>query len=204
MNTYAYAANDPLQLTDELGLRPLTSGETAIARSIFGDSIDYSEVDILQERFAGIIPVPSQRAMTPSGNIYFHPDNTSYRDDFSQADLDLQGLFIHEMVHAWQHQSGVNVIGGAIVAANRYRYELECGQTLTDDFNIEQQGNIIMDYFFRINNHETSAWGSQTRDPANTRDLYDDVLQDFLADPGYLQREIEERREEQRRPGTRR
>ena len=169
---------------DLFGLRGLTRGEKQLATSMFGSSIDYSIVEINQESFAGLIHVPSNRAMAPNGNIYFHPKNSDYRDDFSTASASLQGLFIHEMTHVWQYQSGESVITNAIFGDNTYEYELRCGADLLD-YGQEQQAQIIMDYYFITNGIKTGAYGSQSGQ--NTpQALYDNVLINFIDFPKYL------------------
>ena len=69
---------------------------------MFGDAIDYSQVRVVRAKwwpfqYRGIV-------MAPTGNIHFHPDDPRWSEDFSNAPLDLQGLFIHEMTHVWQTQ----------------------------------------------------------------------------------------------------
>ena len=88
--------------------RALTENEIALARSVFGDAIDYAPVRIRARKWAFF--QPKRVVMAPRGHIHFHPAGTGYCDDFCAAHLDAQGLFIHEMVHVWQHQQGVNLI----------------------------------------------------------------------------------------------
>jgi hypothetical protein len=47
----------------------------------------------------------------PTGTIHFHLASPAYCDDFGCASLSLQGHFIHEMTHVWQHQAGVCLPG---------------------------------------------------------------------------------------------
>jgi hypothetical protein len=84
------------------GSRPLTAGEIELARSIFGDAIDYAKVHIVRGKWWPF--QPRNVVMAPTGNIHFHPANTIWSDDFSKARLSLQGLFIHEMTHVLQAQ----------------------------------------------------------------------------------------------------
>lgn len=186
LNSYAYVENNPLSNIDPLGLRALTQGEISLAQTMFGSSIDYSKAEIRQEKWAGLIPVPKDRAMAPSGKIYFHPDNKDYRADFSLASQSLQALFIHEMTHVWQYQNGISPIFGAIAAGGKYRYELGCGKDLAD-YNIEQQGQIIMDFFIRYNGYSVyGAYGSQEHNPNNTTAGYLKVLDKFISNPSYV------------------
>ena len=83
----------------------MTAGEIDLARSVFGDAIDVASVRVVLGKWAFF--QPRSVVMSPRGRIHFHPHGTAYRDDFSHAELGEQGLFVHEMVHIWQHQSGI-------------------------------------------------------------------------------------------------
>ena len=53
--------------------RPLTDGEIALARSMFGEAIDYQRVRIVRGKWwpfqhKGVV-------MAPTGNVHFHPDD---------------------------------------------------------------------------------------------------------------------------------
>ena len=52
--------------------RPLTTGEVELARSVFGDAIDYERVRMVKGKWWPLHP--RNAAMAPMGNIYFHPD----------------------------------------------------------------------------------------------------------------------------------
>ena len=83
--------------------RPLTPGEIELARSVFGDAIDYSKVRLVKGKWWPFHP--RNAAMAPMGNIYFHPEGGAWSDDFSGEPLGRQGFFIHEMTHVWQAQA---------------------------------------------------------------------------------------------------
>ncbi|MBB5715868.1 hypothetical protein [Sphingomonas aerophila] len=76
--------------------RPLTVDETVLARSVFGDAVDYAAVRLSRTKWAFF--QPRDRVMAPSGCIHFHPKSNIWYDDFAHAPLAIQGLFIHEMV----------------------------------------------------------------------------------------------------------
>lgn len=124
--------------------RALTADEVVLAQSVFGDGIDYSQVRVLQEKY--VFFQPDNITMAPDGNIYFHPDSKAYSSNFGRAGLGLQGHFIHEMTHVWQHQNGINVVFNGIFQRN-YNYSLTPRKSFTS-YGIEQQGNIVRDYFF--------------------------------------------------------
>jgi Zn-dependent peptidase ImmA (M78 family) len=83
--------------------------------------------------------------MSPDGNIYFHPDSVVYSDDLSLGDKWTQHLFIHEMTHVWQHQTGVPVAWRGIFE-REYEYTLDTSKTL-NEYSLEQQAQIVADYF---------------------------------------------------------
>lgn len=123
--------------------RPLTAGEIDLARSVFGNAIDYAPVEIVLGKW--IFFQPKNVVMSPTGNIHFHPLGTGYRDDFSHAGLGDQGLFIHEMVHIWQSQSGIFLPVQRVPWA-RYDYTLRPGWTLKK-YGLEQQAEIVRHAF---------------------------------------------------------
>jgi len=123
--------------------RTLTEAETALARSIFGDAIDYAAVRIARRKWAFF--QPRDTVMAPSGCIHFHPKSNIWREDFAVENLTLQGLFVHEMVHIWQHQRGV-FLPLARHPFCRYSYALRPGQAFTR-YGIEQQGEIVRHAF---------------------------------------------------------
>lgn len=43
--------------------------------------------------------------MIPNGEIYF--PTGIFQTDFASAGIDKISLFMHEMVHVWQHQMGM-------------------------------------------------------------------------------------------------
>ncbi|MEH3046552.1 vgr related protein [Sphingomonas adhaesiva] len=123
--------------------RPLTDGEVALARSIYGDAIDYAPVTIVRRKWAFF--QPANVVMAPRGHIHFHPKGTLWRDDFAAAPLDAQGLFIHEMCHIWQHQRGI-CLPLARHPFCRYHYGVRPGWPLKR-YGIEQQAEIVRHAF---------------------------------------------------------
>ena len=82
--------------------RPLTSGEIELARSVFGDAIDYARVRMVRRRWWPF--QPRNVAMAPTGSIHFHPHSDLWSEDFAGENLSKQGIFIHELTHVWQSQ----------------------------------------------------------------------------------------------------
>ncbi|MDO5069342.1 MAG: type IV secretion protein Rhs [Neisseria zoodegmatis] len=138
--------------------RSLTQGEIDLAKQVFKDSIDYAKVKVHKGEYLLWVQ-DNQTVMTPNGEMYF-PEEI-YEEDFSKR---RQWLFIHEMTHVWQHQLGykVNHAGLSLSAQGGYypnNIAYEYKHIITErnnlsDFNMEQQGSIIADYF--ISKHWTS------------------------------------------------
>lgn len=125
--------------------RPLTPGEIVLARSMFGDSIDYERVRIVRGRWWPF--QPKGIVMAPTGNIHFHPADPRWSDDFSKESLSRQGLFIHEMTHVWQTQTrGRYYLPLMRHPFCRYGYRLTDGRRF-DRYGLEQQAEIVRHRF---------------------------------------------------------
>ena len=120
--------------------RPLTVGEVALARSVFGDSIRLDGVHLKTAWW-----VLKSYAVSPNGNIYFNP--ADWVTDFSAASLGKQSWLIHELTHVWQLQQGLKVVRGALID-RRYNYVLRTGKPFFK-YGIEQQARMVQDYFVR-------------------------------------------------------
>lgn len=133
--------------------RPLTDGELALLQPVFRDALNYQKIRVYPRRY-----LPFQAAliaMSPNGAMFF-PRDTLYCDDFSCTSYRYITLFIHEAVHIWQHQMGFPVrLSGLCIAlkggykkqkAYQYKHLLEKYQRFSQ-FNMEQQAEIITDYF---------------------------------------------------------
>jgi len=110
---------------------------------VFGDAIDYARVRIFNAKWWPFHP--RRVTMAPDGNLWFHPKGGLFCDDYCEKDLGLQGLFIHEMVHVWQHQQGV-FLPLARHPFCRYDYKLIPGKSFTK-YGIEQQAEIVRHVF---------------------------------------------------------
>jgi hypothetical protein len=125
--------------------RSLTEGEIALARSMFGDAIDYDRVRLVRGKWwpfqhKGIV-------MAPTGNIHFHPDDPRLVDDFSMAPLELQGLFVHELTHVWQAQTrGRFYLPLMRHPFCRYAYDVVPGRPF-GRYGLEQQAEIVRHAF---------------------------------------------------------
>lgn len=127
----------------------LTPGEIALARSIFGDAIDYGAVTIRRRKWFPF--QPKKVAMAPCGHIHFHPGGDLYCSDFAEARPSLQGFFIHEMTHVWQAQvNGPLFLPIRRVFSRRYDYALKPGWRL-ERYGVEQQAEIVRHAFMLRN-----------------------------------------------------
>ncbi|HEX8412707.1 MAG TPA: vgr related protein [Sphingomicrobium sp.] len=125
--------------------RPLTRDEVALARSVFGDSIDYAQVRLIRRKWWPL--QPRNTAMAPTGNIHFHPHGDLWSEDFGCEPLHRQGLFIHELTHVWQTQTrGRFYLPLMRHPFCRYRYELVPGKPF-DRYGLEQQAEIVRHAF---------------------------------------------------------
>jgi hypothetical protein len=121
----------------------MTAREIALARSVFNDAIDYAKVRIHSRKWWWF--QPRKITMAPDGHLWFHPDSQLFCDDFCDRDLSLQGLFIHELVHVWQHQKGI-ILPLKRHPFCRYDYSLKPGWNL-EQYGIEQQAEIVRHVF---------------------------------------------------------
>lgn len=175
--------------------RTLTAGEIALARSVFGDSIDYARVRVHARRY--IFFQPAASGMTPNGHVYACGD--AHRSDYAACDIDRRAFFIHEMAHVWQHQNRVLRVRASAVRlmirhgfryARAYRYTLARDRDLLD-YNLEQQATIIEDYYRVILCNVDFARGAdgitRIRNTLSERlSLLDSVTRRFVADARHM------------------
>jgi hypothetical protein len=125
--------------------RSLTPGEIELARSIFGDAIDYGEVRMIRGKWWPF--QPRNAAMAPMGSIWFHPVAGGWSEDFSKEPLTRQGFFIHELTHVWQTQAkGRFYLPLMRHPFCRYAYTLKPGRPF-DRYGLEQQAEIVRHRF---------------------------------------------------------
>ena len=125
--------------------RALTSGEVEIARSVFGDAIDYAKVRLFKRKWWPFHP--RNAAMAPMGNIYFHPEGGVWSEDFWKEGIGRQGFFVHEMTHVWQTQAkGKFYLPLMRHPFCRYGYQLVSGRPF-GRYGLEQQAEIVRHAF---------------------------------------------------------
>ncbi|GMU00927.1 hypothetical protein KH5H1_50470 [Corallococcus caeni] len=116
--------------------RKLSDSEIATLKSVYGDSIDYSQMRI-KEGNSGLFSTTG-RAFTHGNTIYIPPDNLPLTPD----------LLVHESAHVWQHQNGgTDYMSEALVAqhiGDGYDFEkgLDAGKSWSQ-LNPEQQAEFL-------------------------------------------------------------
>jgi hypothetical protein len=122
--------------------RPVTSGEAAIIRSVFGISIPLDKVRIHSERW--LPGFPTDRAMAPNGHIYFPGD--TYRADFAVAGLYDRSVLVHESTHLYQYYS----LGWSLILRGPfdrdYEYELVKDRPFSR-YGLEEMGMIAQHFY---------------------------------------------------------
>jgi len=137
------------------GARSLTPGEISLARSMFGDAIDYDCVRLVRRKWWWF--QPKGVVMAPCGHIHFHPHSDLWSDDFSAAPLSTQGLFIHEMTHVWQAQrNGRFYLPLMRHPFCRYRYRIKEGLSFAR-YGLEQQAEIVRHRFLAMRDFKTAS-----------------------------------------------
>lgn len=133
--------------------RGLTEREKALALRVFGNQIELDTI-----RFIGS-PKPFDRAFVAGrwfGRDWIVWPNTTLADDYTTQKLSRRATFIHEMVHVWQAQQGVNLAWAKIRAgdgADAYGYVPD-EHCLWAGLNIEQQA-MVVEHAFLLSQGET-------------------------------------------------
>ena len=122
--------------------RPLTPGEAALARSVFGAAVRLDPVRVHGGGFGRF-------AVTVGAHLFLPPHLA--QADFCAADVGAQALLIHELVHVWQFQTrplwtlaswAATAIGGGYgPGLPGYRYTLPLPPF--GRLNLEQQASVV-------------------------------------------------------------
>lgn len=187
--------------------RHLTQGEIALAKKIFGDSLNYGEVLIHQSKYPLTLYLqPNDKPLTPNGEIYAPEE--AYLEDYSLSNSKYspinKSIFLHELMHVWQYQNKVygdlrgrafyELITHGFDYSSSYTFKLIDGKDLLD-YNMEQQASIIELYYllrfegwsikdFRVD--EDYAWRIENmQDHYTVMKLFQSVLRKFMEDPNY-------------------
>ncbi len=149
--------------------RPLSEDEIEMARDVFGESIDYKLVRVDEKAILG----PS---WTDRPYVSFHTIN-------SWGPMSPDTL-IHELTHVWQYEKmGAMYMPRALHGNNKpgfYDYggldALEANKEKgMDAFNVEEQGEIMADYY-RIKNDMAPVYSNGTKDHLAIYEVYVDEV----------------------------
>ena len=133
-------------------IRRLTPGERERAREVFGDALATDRIRILAS--------PFPRAFVPGrwfGRDWIVWPGRMLPADIADAALKVQATFIHELVHVWQAQQGVNLLLAKLKAGDRresYVYPTE-GDCRWEMLNIEQHASAV-EHAFRLSRGGTA------------------------------------------------
>lgn len=173
--------------------RRLTAGEIALAKTVFGDSVDYGAIWLHDKR---ILPpgIQHRHQAVAKGNDISFP-RSAYAEDFSaETDAKKQSVFIHELTHVWQHQNKVcstaweatkETLRHFFNYQKAYLHRLEPGRDLMS-YGFEAQAAIVQDYFLLTRHGVSESFKSRRQEkPADLKERYEAVLAKFLRDPKY-------------------
>ena len=149
--------------------RSMTEWEIRQARRVFGAAIDYTEVTIADGSVSAKVASAGGYART-IGNVINFPTGWSRN----------MALMIHELTHVWQYQTtgwtyapaalwaqvteGYSYTGDGKSAEQSLLDARAAGSTLAD-YNNEQQGDILADYFRRLRaGNPVAAWEPFVKD----------------------------------------
>jgi hypothetical protein len=163
-------------------IRALRAEELAEVEKVFSTGLDVTRVRIHENaslpdwvgrigaKLRGL-PPPEHNAITLGNTCYF-PVTLTTNDPANPLWLRDMGWLMHELTHAWQYQhDGIRYLYEAVFKSPTYQYA-PTGQSQDDalkgfskagrvfrDFNREQQGDIVRDYYFFLEqNRDVSAW----------------------------------------------
>ncbi len=123
-----------------LGIEPpgrkLTAEETALLKSVYGDSFDPSRMRI-KEGNAGLFTLPNRP--------FAHGDTVYVPQDWLPM---TESLLVHEAAHVWQHQNGGTDYMSEALWAQNFGEGYDYGRALSEGrpwsaLNPEQQASVI-------------------------------------------------------------
>ena len=136
-------------------VRSLTENEMALAKSIFGDNIDYQSVKIVRAKYYFL--QSRNYAVTPNGNIYYPQSEADWTNVNGNKYIKhrFKEFLIHELTHVWQYQSGINVLWSALplqilkfgTLGLVNPYTIPQNNMNFQSLNVEQQGSYMEGVF---------------------------------------------------------
>jgi type VI secretion system secreted protein VgrG len=169
-------------------IRPLRAEELAEVELVFSTGLDVTQVRVNENaslpNWVGYIgaklrglPPPENNAITLFNTCYF-PVTLNTNDPNNPLWLRDMAWLMHELTHAWQYQhDGIIYLYQAVFKSPTYVYA-PAGQAQDDalkgfskagkvfrDFNREQQGDIVRDYYFFLKQQrDVSAWDAYLKE----------------------------------------
>jgi hypothetical protein len=163
-------------------IRTLRAAELVEVEKVFSTGLDVTRVRINEghplPNWVGYIgaklrglPPPEHNAITLGNTCYF-PIKLKTDDPADPFCLRDMAWLMHELTHAWQYQhDGIIYLYQAVFKSPTYQYVppgedqdsalkgfSKAGKVFRD-FNREQQGDIVRDYYFALQqNRDVSAW----------------------------------------------
>lgn len=128
--------------------RRLTAGESSLARRVFGGELRLETIRMIAS------PRPFDRAFVAGrwfGREWIAWPAGRWVEDFSREPLTRRATFIHELVHVWQAQQGVNLALAKLRAGDgkdAYGYVADETSRWTG-LNIEQQA-MVVEHAYRL------------------------------------------------------
>ena len=117
------------------GVRLITMGEIALARSLYGYGLRYNQIWVHRESYLPFNLQPVDVAMSPNGEMWL-----------MEADVQKKHRFMHEMMHVWQAQHGMFVrTRGLFSRFADYSYSLDKADIR--HYSLEQQASLVSDYW---------------------------------------------------------
>ena len=173
-NIYAYVGNDPVNLVDPDGRRPLTPTERAFLEAVYGKSLNTKVIDINPSFEKG-------QPYSPIGNDIRLPIEMFHNEDVRYmvilSDSSIASTLVHEAFHVWQRQHGQWVTTRGLVRQTLYKlgindpyqYDvLSTGAEMLKQFktaNVEAQAQMFED-----------GVTAMLSDNASTLSLYWDII----------------------------
>ncbi|HEX7944644.1 MAG TPA: hypothetical protein VF495_08265 [Phenylobacterium sp.] len=128
--------------------RYVTDAEQALAREVFGQGLRPARVRVFCEW-------PVTDPFTPGSWGVVFPPGRAY-EDFTVAPPRRRADFVHELVHVWQAQNGVNLLIGKLIAGNNYDYDDDLPGA--PGHHPPRDGDFPLDRFPKLNIEQQAAF----------------------------------------------
>ena len=128
-------------------IRSLTEGEAALATEMFGEALRLDTIRMIAA------PWPVFRAFVAGrwfGRDWVVWPRAEASSDFAVEPVRAQSVFIHELVHVWQAQTGVGLARAKLKAGfSNAAYRCPDSPCGWEALNIEQQAMVVQHRFLQ-------------------------------------------------------